>query len=134
MAVFNFHANAAESTIINEGAQVSGASGGGTLFDQNNPSAANATLIANGGSNGGGGGTITFKDGLGETTRLEVFGNGFMDMSSHSGPSLSVGSIEGDGQIYLGNATLIVGSNSLSTRLSGVLHPGGPTDGAGPAR
>jgi len=67
MAVFNFHANAAESTIINEGAQVSGASGGGTLFDQNNPSAANATLIANGGSKGRWRGHNYFLDGLGET-------------------------------------------------------------------
>ncbi len=131
MAVFMFHGNAGESTIINEGAQVSGAFGGETLFDRNNPSAANATLIANGGSNGGGGGMITFVDGLGETCRVEVFGNGYMNMAAHSGPKLSVGSIEGDGQIYLGYATLMTGSNSLSTTFSGVLNPGQPSGGSG---
>ena len=129
---FYLGTSAEEATVINDGAIVAGAAGGVTLFSFNKPSAGNATLIANSGSNGGGGGTITFADAsLGDTARLEVFGNGYMDMSAHSGPSLSIGSIEGDGQIYLGKATLIVGSNSLSTTFSGVLHPGDPSGGSG---
>jgi autotransporter-associated beta strand protein len=102
------------------------------LFDNNSPSAANATLVANGGSNGGGGGFIEFRDGsLGETARLEVFGNGYMDMSGRSASSLSIGSIEGDGQIYLSKTILKVGTNNLSTTFSGVLHPGSPGGGNG---
>ena len=129
---FYLGTSAEEATIINDGATVAGATGGSTLFLFNKPSAGNATLIANSGSNGGGGGTITFADAsLGDTARLEVFGNGYMDMSAHGGPSLSIGSIEGDGQIYLGKATLIVGTNSLSTTFSGVLHPGDPSGGSG---
>ena len=129
---FYTRTSAQNSTIINEGATVAGAKGGHTEFDITSPDAGNATLIANGGTNGGGGGTFSFNDGsLGATARLEVFGNGYMDMSSHSGPSLSIGSIEGDGQIYLGKATLIVGTNSLNTTFSGVLHPGGPSGGNG---
>ena len=131
----NFYGNGAsaeESAITNEGATVSGGTGGATGFFQEKPSAGNATLIANGGSNGGGGGSVTFDDGsLGGTARLEVFGNGYMDMSVHGGPSLSIGSIEGSGQIYLGKATLIVGTNSLSTTFAGVLHPSGPSGGNG---
>jgi autotransporter-associated beta strand protein len=120
-----------ECTIINEGATVSGGAGGSTNFLLSKPSAGNATLIANGGSNGGGGGSVTFDDSsLGGTARLEVFGNGYIDMSVHRG-DLSIGSIEGDGQVYLGKATLIFGTNSLTTTFSGVLHPGGPSGGGG---
>jgi autotransporter-associated beta strand protein len=119
-------------TVTNDGASASGASGGGTLFLQGKPSAGNATLIANGGTNGGGGGYFLFDDGsLGGTARLEVFGNGYMDMTGRTGPSLSIGSIEGDGQIYLSKGTLMVGTNNLSTTFSGVLHPGSSTGGSG---
>jgi len=54
-----------------------------------------------------------------------------MDMNAHAGLFLSCGSIEGDGQIYLGKETLVVGANSLSTTFSGILHPGGPSGGDG---
>ncbi len=54
-----------------------------------------------------------------------------MDLSVHTGPSFSIGSIEGDGQIYLGKSTLMVGTNNLSTTFSGVLHPGTPAGGSG---
>ena len=125
-------ASAEAATIINDGSTVAGAGGGETFFDFDKPTASNATLIANSGTNGGGGGGIHFNDdSLGGTAHLQVFGNGFMDMSLHKGPSLSIGSIEGDGQIYLGRKTLIVGTDSLSTTFSGVLHPGGPDGGSG---
>jgi autotransporter-associated beta strand protein len=125
-------ASAEDCTIINDGATTTGAVGGGTSFSQAKPSAGNATLIANGGTNGGGGGFFDFVDGsLGGTARLEVFGTGYIDVSGHTGPSFSIGSIEGDGGIYLGKTTFMVGSNSLSTSFSGVLHPGDPTGGSG---
>ncbi|MGH8093108.1 MAG: hypothetical protein ACREIF_06515 [Chthoniobacterales bacterium] len=54
-----------------------------------------------------------------------------MGISLHVGASLSIDSIECDGQIYLGKATLMVGTNNLSTTFSGVLHPGDPSGGSG---
>ncbi|MGH8093101.1 MAG: autotransporter-associated beta strand repeat-containing protein [Chthoniobacterales bacterium] len=125
-------ASAENCAIINDGGTAAGAIGGGTSFSQQKPSVGNATLIANSGTNGGGGGFFDLVDGsLGGTARLEVFGNGYMDMSAHTGPSLSIGSIEGDGQIYLGKSPLMVGTNKLSTIFSGVLHPGDPSGGSG---
>ncbi len=119
--------SAESSTIINDGATAGGATGGATTFSDGRPTADNAMLIANGGSNGGGGGSITFLDGSeGESARLEVFGNGYLDISSHHGAGFSIGSLEGDGQIYLGITALTTGTNNLSTTFSGVLHPGGP--------
>lgn len=47
-------------------------------------------------------------------------------MTGHTKPSLSIGSIESDGQIYLGRQIFSVGTNNLSTSFSGVLYPGGP--------
>jgi autotransporter-associated beta strand protein len=129
---FYSQTSADQCTIINDGATASGATGGATFFDLAKPTAGNATLIANGGTNGGGGGSFSFDGGsLGGTARLELFSNGYMDMSNHVGPSLSIGSIEEDGQVYLGKSTLMVGANNLSTTFSGVLHPGSPTGGSG---
>ena len=127
--------SAANSTIINDGATAAGATGGQTEFDITSPDAGNATLIAYGGTNGGGGGNVRLNDAsLGGTARVEVFGNGYLDISGHSlskDGTVTVGSIEGDGQIYLGKLVLVVGSNSLSTTFSGVLHPAGPDGGGG---
>jgi autotransporter-associated beta strand protein len=45
--------------------------------------------------------------------------------------SLTVGSIEGDGNVFLGAQTLTVGSNDLSTTFSGVMQDGGQNGGTG---
>nr|MBA3963854.1 autotransporter-associated beta strand repeat-containing protein [Chthoniobacterales bacterium] len=128
-------ATAGEGTIVNRGATAAGAEGGRTTFVQQFPSAKNATLVAEAGSNGGQGGTIAFYDAsTGGTSRAEVFGNGYLDISPRSGAggaSMTIGSLEGDGQVYLGRQTLIVGSNNLDTTFAGVLHPGGPAGGSG---
>ncbi len=111
---------------------MAGAGGGATQFVLNTPTADRATLIANGGTNGGGGGSFTFHNSSsGGTARVELFGNGYLDMSDHQGPSLTIGSLEGDGIAYLGSKTLIVGSSSLSTTFSGLLQPGTPSGGSG---
>ena len=82
---------AGNATIINNGTSVSGAGGGETVFftDSSNPlgasTAGNATLIANGGTGGGQGGEILFKGfSQGGTSRIEVFGNGSLDISAHA--------------------------------------------------
>jgi len=62
----------------------------------------------------------------GGTSRVELFGNGQMDISLHLDvPSVTVGSIEGNGHVFLGPNNLTVGNNNMSTTFSGVIHDGG---------
>ncbi|PYK12182.1 MAG: hypothetical protein DME65_04800, partial [Verrucomicrobia bacterium] len=127
-------ATAANATIINNGGTFSGAAGGLTSFSNDSISAGNATLIANGGSDGGGGGAIRF-DGRakGGTARVEVFGNGYLDVSvAFARGGLKIGSIEGDGYVFLGGMPLIVGANNSSTSFSGKIQDeGGVGTGTG---
>ncbi len=55
---------------------------------------------------------------------MEVFGNGTLDVSDR-GRSLTIGSLEGDGLVFLGNHSLSIGTNALSTIFSGVIQDGG---------
>jgi autotransporter-associated beta strand protein len=86
--------------------------------------AGNATLIANGGTGTGDGGMIRFQgDSTGGTARIKVFGNGSLDISNHAVPpfDVTIGSLEGNGMVFLGGHTLNIGSNNLSTNFSGLL-------------
>jgi autotransporter-associated beta strand protein len=149
-------ASAGEGTFVNQGGTVSGASGGATVFFTNSQAgnatltsdggqttgalggliqflaqtnAAGATLIANGGVDGGAGGLIQFfASSAGDTARVEVFGNGTLDVSAHKG--MSVGSIEGDGLILLAANKLTVGGNGLSTVFLGIIKEGGASGGS----
>jgi hypothetical protein len=88
---------ATNGTFIDNGATVSGAVGGQTAFYEIS-SADSATLIANSGTGGGEGGQILFNEmSTGDTSRIEVFGNGRLDVSGHNAPGVTIGSIEGDG-------------------------------------
>ncbi len=116
--------NANQALITNEGADVAGATGGTTTFLSG--SAANSTLIANGGTNGGGGGTIRFEaDAKGGAARVEIFGNGGLDISAASGVGTTIGSLEGDGDVALGTRELTVGANTVNTTFSGLIHDSG---------
>ncbi len=139
---FEGNSSAANGTFIVEGGRVDfqplspgGATGGNGLFIINSGSvtfwddsdAGNATLIA---SSGGGG--ISFRGGDGGEARIELFDDDFLDITDPTnGGFVSVGSIEGDGLVLLGNNELISGSNDLSTTFSGTIqdyddprHPG----------
>jgi autotransporter-associated beta strand protein len=119
-AIFFSSSTANNATLTSEGGQAAGAPGGLILL-QNQSHADAATLIANGGVNGGGGGEIQFlSSAAGDSARIEVFGNGFLDVSAHA--AIAVGSIEGDGLILLAANKFTVGSNGLSTVFSGVLR------------
>jgi autotransporter-associated beta strand protein len=100
---------------------------GGILVFRDTSSASNATLIANGGINRGisGGSIAFFEDSTGDTARVEVFGNGFLDIGVHRAPGVTIGSIEGDGDVFLGANNLTVGSNNLSTNFAGVIQGSG---------
>jgi autotransporter-associated beta strand protein len=128
---FTGESTAGNATIISNGGTVSGARGGFTIFGAN-PTAGSATLIANGGVRGGEGGNILFESqAKGGTSRIEVFGNGKLDVSGETPPILQVGSIEGDGEVFLGATNLKVGSNNLSTTFSGVIQNGNRFGGGG---
>ena len=128
---FSDSSTAGNGSFTNNGGTVSGAGGGQTIFQQTSI-ADSATLIANGGTGGGQGGQILFEDAsTGGTSRVEVFGNGNLDISSHNAPGVAVGSIEGSGNAFLGGNNLTVGSNNLSTAFSGVIQDGGRSGGVG---
>lgn len=123
--------SAGNAVFINEGGLVSGAPGGQTDF-LDPSTASHSTLIAQAGQvSGAEGGAIYFYTGDGDAARIEVFGNGFLDISIHELPGMTVGSIEGEGNIFLGADRLTVGSNDLSTTFSGLIQDGGTNGGAG---
>ena len=97
------------------------------FFD--NSTAGNASLLAREGSGGGGGGGIYFRDSsAGGQSRIELRGNGFLDISDHDAPGVTIGSLLGTGNIFLGARNLAV-SNGFS--FQGVIQDGGEAGGAG---
>jgi len=125
IVIFGGSSSAANATLTTNGGATSGARGGFTEFGDES-TARNATLIANGGLGGAAGGSIHLStDSSGGMARVEVFGNGNLDISFHDAPGVTIGSIEGDGDVFLGINNLTVGSNRLSTLFSGVIQDGG---------
>jgi len=116
-------ATAENATITAEGASGPDGFAADVVFEGNSD-AENATLIANGGTNGGDGGTIQFWDTSdGGTARIELFGNGALDLSNVADTYLDLGSIEGNGMISLGDRhNISIGTNNLSTTFSGVIE------------
>jgi autotransporter-associated beta strand protein len=128
-------ATAGNATIINNGGVFNGAEGGLTSFGYSS-TPGNATLIANSGVNGGGGGQITIAGGRPNggpnTARVELFGNGSLDIGLDLGRrGVFLGSIEGDGLVFLGNKQLTVGLNNLSTTFTGLIQDGGSNTQSG---
>ena len=121
---FNNDSSGGNGTFLANGALVSGAIGGVTLFFSTS-TAGNAKLVANGGV-GGNGGSIQFNENsTGGTGQVTVLGNGNLDISGHSIPGVTIGSIDGDGNVFLGGNNLTVGSRNDSTSFSGVIQDSG---------
>ena len=109
---------AGNAVIINNPGPV-GLESGFTAF-RDSSDAANSTITCN---SGGEGGILSFEqDSSGGTARVIVFGNGELLIGAHNAPGVTVGSIEGDGNIFLGANNLTVGSNKLSTSFTGVIQ------------
>ena len=124
------NSTASSGIFINNGGAAAGA-GGITAFTGNS-TADSATLIANGGAGAGQGGLIVFAGfSSGGTSQVEVFGNGNLDISGHGAPGVTIGSIEGDGNVFLGENNLTVGSNNMDRTFSGVIQDGGQNRGTG---
>ncbi|WP_035964216.1 autotransporter outer membrane beta-barrel domain-containing protein [Bradyrhizobium sp. YR681] len=96
----------------------------GTVNFENASTAGNSTIVNSGA------GIIYFADSSsGGTARF--INNAEIDLSYNFAPSVTMGSIEGSGTIYLGSTSLEVGGNNLSTTYAGVLRDGGSGEGSG---
>jgi autotransporter-associated beta strand protein len=121
---------AGNATFTNNGVNGSGGSGGAVYFI-NQSSADAATLIANGGTNGGAGGRVFFyDDSSGGSPRIELFGNGALDISYHNAPGVTIGNLEGSGNVFLGGNNLTINMTS-DTIFSGAIQDGGGNGGTG---
>jgi fibronectin-binding autotransporter adhesin len=118
---FGDHSTAGSGNFTMNGGEASGAGGGGILF-VGDSTAGSATLIANGGLGGALGGGISFSDNAtGGTAQVKLHGNGELYIGS-SAAGVTIGSLEGDGNVFVEDKTLTVGSNNLSTTFVGVIQ------------
>ena len=117
--------SAADAVIQANRTLFAGVFGGGTVIFADTSTAANATLIGNGSASGGAdSGSFQFEaDSTGETA--EVIGTGNLVIENHNPPGLTIGSLDGSGNVILGSNTLSVGSNNLSTTYAGVIQGAG---------
>jgi fibronectin-binding autotransporter adhesin len=84
------------------------------------------------GVDGGSGGRIVFTEAAtGGTAQVAVESGAVFDLSGLTAASLSLGSIAGAGDFFLGSQTLTVGSSNGSTVVAGVLVDGGLGGGSG---
>ena len=119
--IFNNTSTAGGATIIN-----------GTAIFNDSSSAGNAMLVGRGGSDFYPNGQIFFNGtSNGGTARVAVFlgypshnASGFLDIGDHQS-GVSIGSIEGDGDVFLGANDLTVGTNNLNTTFSGSISNDG---------
>ena len=96
------------------------------------PASAQTVITANGGANGGLGGTILIEDSADiPLPQFQVFGNGVLDLTSVTDPTMPIGSLAGDGLVLLAGHYLSVGNNNLSTTFSGVIQESGGLTKAG---
>jgi len=115
LTIFNDASTAGHATITNQAGDFAGE----TIFTGSS-TADSATLIANEGSYYATCAIIFDGGSTGGTARVEVFGNGYLDISGHQG-GLTIGSIEGSGNVNLGANNLRVGTNNINTSFSGVI-------------
>lgn len=101
--------------------------GGGQVLFLDNSTADEATLVAEDGSASStpGGAIIFYSDSMGGTSRLQLFGNGVLDLRFHNAAFMTFGSIEGSGIALIGSMFFEVGFNNLSTTFSGVIDDEG---------
>ncbi|WP_271588087.1 autotransporter outer membrane beta-barrel domain-containing protein [Bradyrhizobium sp. CCBAU 53415] len=103
----------------------------GTTFFYNNSTGGTATI-----TNNAGGKTYFYENSTaGNAQLINNAANAVFDFSYGAGPNgdnkLSAGSIAGNGTFSLGANALTVGSNNLSTTVSGVIADGGAHGGTG---
>ncbi len=128
----NDNSSAANGTFINNGGSAAGANGATTMFFGTSTAGA-SRLVANGGAAGAAGGSIEFQHGAsGGTPRVELFGNGRLDIGN-TNSGVAIGSLEGNGDVFLGARMLTVGTNDASSTFGGVIRDAGRINAAGGA-
>jgi autotransporter-associated beta strand protein len=128
-----FDSSTAGTAIIdNSGGDLIGGGPGVTNF-RGTSSAGDSTITIGAGFNhGGGAATFFLDDSTGGMARIEVFAehgaifpqNGLLNIAGHNAPGVTIGSLEGDGDVYIGPNNLRVGANNLSTTFSGGMTGG----------
>ncbi len=121
---FFFGSSTAGDSIIEASGGIAANAGGGSVIFADMSSAGKAILSGNSGSNGGIGGSFQFEaDSTGGTA--EIVGSGNLVIENHNPPGLTIGSLDGSGNVILGSNELGVGSNNLNTTFSGVIQGSG---------
>ncbi|MEO6846969.1 MAG: autotransporter-associated beta strand repeat-containing protein [Chthoniobacterales bacterium] len=111
VTLFTDSSHAEDATITND-------NGGMTIFDKNS-SADNVSITVSDGS------SVQFYDNAkGAMASFNIKANAIFDMSGHKG-SLTIGSLQGDGDIYLGKNNLILGLDDFSNTITSPMHDGG---------
>jgi hypothetical protein len=121
--IFNNTSTAGDATIINSGG-IMNQIGSQTIFNDSS-TAGSAILVAGGGYYGASGGILFNDTSTGGTAQVSVSrgrsGNspsGYLDIRGHQS-GVTIGSIEGDGSVFLGASDLTVGTNNINTTFSG---------------
>lgn len=128
----------ASGTFMVAGAVTAGAGPGQVYFYGS--SGGSATLIAQPGN--GAGGSIHFADAFSsreaerraaatESAVVQLIGNGNLDLSERETAGATIGSLGGDGLVFLGANNLSLGSNDLDSSFAGVIQDGGVNGGIG---
>jgi autotransporter-associated beta strand protein len=124
---FYLGGNGGNATLISNGGATTNADPGFTQFAVGS-NAGNATLIANSAAQrtSFNGGQIFFsEDSDGGTARVILSGNGSLNVTNHDFTPITVGSVEGNGNILISSRELVAGSNNLSTTFSGRITDSG---------
>ncbi len=131
MTEFFGNSSAGTAHISNDGQIEGGGSLPGRTYFRGNSTAANATLTATSGRNGGDGGQIFFEGSAsGGNAQAIIEAGAILDISALTTAGTTIGSVEGDGTVYLGSKTLTLGGNDLNTSL-GAIADGGQAGGTG---
>jgi hypothetical protein len=127
--IFN-HTSTAGHAIITSGADFGARVGGKTIFNHSS-TAGSSILVAGGGCYGGSGGIFFNDTSSGGIARVKIFDgcsdnspSGSLNISRHQS-GVTIGSIEGSGNISLGPNDLRVGTNNISTAFSGFISNNG---------
>jgi outer membrane autotransporter protein len=119
---FTSSTTAGNATIVNNG-------GGSLISFADSSTAGNATITTNAGTE------TQFTDNATAGQARLINAGGTVEFSGTTGPlgdnAISAGSIEGSGVFFLGGNQLTVGSNNLSTTVSGTIEDGGSFPGTG---
>ena len=116
--IFNDTSTAANASINNLGSGPASTAGSALTIFNDASTAGHATITNQAGDFAGG--TIFNDSSTGGTARVKVFDNGYLDITGHQS-GLTIGSIEGSGDVFLGANDLSVGTRNINTSFSGVV-------------